>query len=187
MTHSPTAAPSTWAIERAKMDANLNKIEKAGGYGFYLDDKVTAATGQTVATHATNFETFIVNGAGFTLEEDPVELVDPMYDVITGKIVPIKLSDMLKVSVLFTASGYGGSSPYLEFQMDVGGTAGAFIHRSKALLKNGDDFIDDVEFSAFVGTDFFNNGGLIQVRYDGTGSVDLFNKAIQVQRTYAAT
>jgi len=186
MTHTPSAAPSTWAIERGKIDAAHTNIERSGGYGFYLDDKVTAETGQEVATHATNYETFTVNGGGFILEENPIELANPMYNVTSGKIIPIKLSDMLKVSILFTASGYGGQSPYLEFQMDVGGTAGAFIHRSKGLLKNGDDFIDDVEFSAFVGTDFFGNGGLLQVRYDGTGSVKLFNKAIQVQRTYSA-
>jgi hypothetical protein len=68
--------------------------------------------------------------------------------------------------------------------MDAGGDSGAFIGDTVSLLKAGDDQLVLVEFAAFIGADWLANGGLIQVRYDGTGSVDLFNKAIQVQRTF---
>jgi len=160
-------------------------LANTGGFGYYLDDSFTAPTGQNVTTHATTFTNLIVNGLGNLREVNPPGLLVPMYNVTTSKVWPIKLDDVLNVRIQFTAANYAGSSPYIVIQMDSEGPFGAFISTTIPLLKAGDDQPVLFDFSAFVGPDWLANGGTIQVRYDGTGSVDLFNKAIQVQRTFS--
>lgn len=157
-----------------------------GGYGFYLDAASTAVAGQNIAASASTFTTLSVDGLGFTKEVDPSDLLAPLYDVVGGTVDPIQADDMLDVRIQLTAENYSGAAPYLSVGMDVGGTAGAFINDTVPLLKGGVPQPILVEFAAFVGLDWIANGGLIQVRYSGNGSVDIYDKAIQVQRTFKA-
>lgn len=159
-------------------------LDTVGGWGFYSDDKVTGATGQTIANSSSVFTTLTNNAALFEVEELPVDALASLWDKAAAKIAPYNLHDTIHARFRMTVANYSGSSPFIELCIEAGGSSGKIECVTIPLLKAGSDQVVKIEAGLFVGDDFLANGGLVQMRYDGNGSIDVFNKTVFIDRLY---
>ena len=172
------------ALTHNEMDTNWTETRNTGGWGFYADSAATVGTGQSIATSASVFTTVENDGVLFTVEELPFDTVLPLWNVTTHKFEPYILHDTFDLRFRAIVENYSGASPYLDLEIEAGGTSGAIEGRTVPLLKNGDAQTIDLAAPIFVGSDALANGLLIKVRYDGTGSLDLFGVKIYIERKY---
>ena len=179
-----TAAPSTWLAERTKIDANFQEVRNTGGWGFYADSGVTVGTGQTIANSATVFTVIENDGVLFTVEELPFDTVLPLWNVSTNKFEPYILHDTFDLRFRAFVENYSGASPYLEISVDAGGTSGSIEGNTEPLLKNGDRQAIGLSSPIFIGSDSLANGVTVSIRYDGSGSVDVYGVKLYIERKY---
>lgn len=172
------------ALTHNEMDTNFQETRNTGGWGFYSDSSLTVGSGQSIATSASVFTTVENDGANFTVEELPFDTTDPLWNVVTDKFEPYILHDTFDLRFRATVENYSGSSPYLDLEIEAGGTSGAIEGSTIPLLKNGDAQTIDLAAPIFVGSDALANGLLIKVRYDGTGSLDLYGVKVYIERKY---
>jgi hypothetical protein len=154
-----------------------------GGWGFYADSATTQGDAQVVTNSASVFTT-LPNDSDFVVEELPYDTETSLWNSSTSLILPYNLHDTFHLRLKMTVENYSGSAPYLELCLNGGGATGMFECQSQVLVKGGNPQTVELKGGVFVGSDFLANGGLFQMRYDGNGSIDVYNKTYFIERIY---
>lgn len=151
------------------------------GWGQFQDTDTSA--GSPSQNIATGVRTKWTNDGGtLTLQKNPSDLINPLWNTTTNKIVPIAENDTYNIRVTFKVENYGGTSPYLDVELDIGGSIGVIVQKSITLLKSGAEQSILMSFPVFSGSTFLANGGEIYVTYNGTGTCDIFASSILIVR-----
>lgn len=151
------------------------------GWGQYEDTDTTVGTPSQTLTAATRTK-WTNDGGALTLEKNPSDLLVPMWDTTNNKHVPIAEFDIYHLRMGFYAENYAGSSPYIDMELDIGGSVGVIFGRGISLRKGGAAQFISISFPVFTGSTYFANGGEIYLTYQGTGTCDIYKSSILVIR-----
>lgn len=157
---------------------------KKTGWVQYSDAAVTDVAGQNIA--AAGSAQLSIDGDSSIISEEPADVVSPLWNTTTDKIMPVASGDAYDVRVLFTAENYSGASPYLTIELDIGGAQNVIASVTIPLLKGGAAQKVMVPMPVFTLATFVSNGGLLRINYAGSGSVDIHSASIVIVRTHAA-
>ena len=151
------------------------------GWAQYSDTNTTVAT--PTQNIATGVRTQMINDGGTTsLAKDPSDLVDPLWNVTTNKIIPIAVMDTYNGRLSFSAENYAGVAPYVTVELDIGGALGVIWSETIPLLKSGGQQDLSMSIPYFTGSTFLTNGGTIYLTYTGTATCDIFKTSIFIAR-----
>lgn len=151
------------------------------GWAQYEDTDTTVGTPSQTLTAATRTK-WTNDGGTLTLEKNPSDLLVPMWDTTNNKHVPIAEFDTYHLRVTFTAENYAGTTPYVEFELDIGGAIGVIYSDSISLRKGGSAQSVGFTIPVFTGSTYFANGGEIYLTYQGTGTCDIYKSSILIIR-----
>ena len=180
--HEPKGVSSAVAGAVYHADgAGSGTWERVQGWGQYQDTNRTVGTPtQTIATGVRT--QFICDGGFLTTEKLPSDASASLWNTSTNKHIPIAEYDTYQLRLSFTAENYAGTSPYIEVELDIGGTPGVILDESRPLLKSGNAQKFTLPWDVFVGGAYMSNGGTIYLTYNGTGSCDIYANSIKIER-----
>jgi len=151
------------------------------GWAQYQDTDTTVGTpSQNIATGVRTKWTN--DGGTLTIEKNPSDATQSMWDTTTNKIQPISAFDVYQVRVTFSAENYSGSTPLMTIELDIGGSIGVIASETKRLAKGGSEQAIMFALPVFAGSTFLANGGEIYLTYTGTGTCDIFKSSILIVR-----
>lgn len=178
----PKGAPTAVAGSLITSDgAGAASWERTQGWAQYQDTQTLVGTPtQTLATGVT--QAFTCDGGNSTIEKNPSDAVASMWNVSTNKHVPIAAFDVYHVRVTFTAENYSGATPYIELELDIGGSIGVIYDSFVDLRKGGAATGVAFSFPVYTGTTYLANGGTFNLTYVGTGTCDIYKNAILIVR-----
>lgn len=180
--HEPKGVATALAGARYYADgAGSGSWLRIQGWGQFADTDTTVGTpSQNIAT---GVRTQWTNDGGFTnLQKNPSDLVNPLWDTSTNKIVPIAAFDTYNIRIGFKVENYAGTAPKIDIDLDIGGGIGVITQTTIPLLKGGAEQSILVSLPVFTGTTFLANGGTINVTYTGTGTCDIFGSTLLIVR-----
>lgn len=151
------------------------------GWGQFEDSRVTLGTPTQVLTSGAR-TLMLNNGALNTVQKSPSDLSVPLWDVSTNKHVPISAFDTYHVRIGLTAEGYAGATPYIDIELDIGGSIGVIYSDSRSLRKGGAAQRLNFSFPVFTGDTYFANGGSLYLTYQGTGTCTIYRTNILIIR-----
>ena len=151
------------------------------GFAQYQDTDRTVGTPTQTLTAGTR-TLWQCDGGDLTYTRNPSDLAVAMWDTTNFKHVPIAEDDTYTLRVTFTAQNYAGSTPYIELELDIGGSVGVIYADSRALRKGGAAQALTFTIPVFTGSTYFANGGEIYVTYQGTGTCDIYKNDIFIRR-----
>lgn len=153
---------------------------RINGFGQFRDSRTTVGTPtQNIAPGA---RTKWICDASTTIEKSPSDLIEPMWDSINNKIHPISEFDVYNLRIGFKVQNYDGARPYINLELDIGGTQGVVVEDTKVLVKGGAEQFVLFDFEVFSGATFNANGGDIYITYNGTGPCDVYDTQILIRR-----
>lgn len=151
------------------------------GWGQYQDtDRTVGTPSQTLTAGVRTLWT--CDGGNATIEKLPSDSAAPLWDVSTNKHVPISEFDTYNLRLTFTAENYAGAAPYIEVEIDIGGSIGVIHTDSRSLRKGGAAQSLGFSLPLYTGPTYFANGGSIYVTYQGTGTCDIYKNDILIVR-----
>lgn len=152
------------------------------GWAQYADTDDTVTTPSQSLTSGVR-TAWTCDGVKTTIARNPVDLVSPMWNVTTNKVIPIRAMDTYAIRFDFHVQDYSGSAPWLKMELDIGGTIGVIAAQTIPLLKAG--ALQEVLFTThvFAGSTFVTNGGILYLTYDGGTNCKVFHSDIFIQRT----
>ena len=109
--------------------------------------------------------------------------IDTLWDSVNNKIKPIVIGDSYDVRVDLDIISDSGNPSYIEFQLDIGGTASptiVVVDRTISLAKTP-PFSVSIGFPIFCLETFLTNGGQIFLNTD-TGSVTIQGRGLLLSR-----
>lgn len=175
---TPASVPGGMFVSDGAGGGEFIRIQ---GWSQYDDSKTDVGTPSQVI--ATGVRTQLTNDGGTTtLNKLPSDATIPLWNTVTNAVNPIALFDTYNLRVKFTVENYGGTSPSIEVELDIGGGLGTIVDSSRALLKSGAKQTILMSFPVFAGSAFLTNGGKIYVTYTGTGSCDIYGTGVLVIR-----
>lgn len=182
--HEPKGVASAVAGARYVADgAGSGGWDRVAGFGQYQDSKRTVGT--PTQTLSTGVRTqFICDGGFLSLERLPSDASGSLWNTSTNKHVPIAEYDTYDLRVSFTAENYSGAAPYLEFELDIGGTPGVILKESRPLLKSGSAQNFVYTWDVFVGDTYIANNGTLYITYVGTSTCDIYANSIKIERKF---
>lgn len=154
---------------------------KTLGFGQYQDSRRTVGTPAQTLTAGVRTK-FICNGAFLTKERLPSDAVNPLWNVSTNKHAPIREDDVYEFRVTFTAQNYSGANPYLDCELDIGGSIGVILGETKSLVKSGAAMNLKFSDTVFTGSTYVPNGGEIYLTYQGSGTCVIYNNSVMISR-----
>lgn len=151
------------------------------GWSQWEDSNTTVGTPtQNIATGVRT--QFICDGGSLSLEKNPSDAAVSMWDVATNTHVPIEEFDVYHLRISFTAENYAGANPYLDVELDIGGSIGVIYAHDLNLRKAGAAQRVNISFPVYTGTTYFANGGKIYLTYVGTGTCDIYDTSVFIVR-----
>lgn len=191
---SDGAGSGTWTTAEALGSGaapagSLLIADGSGGLGFtryqgwaqYEDTNTTVGTpSQTLA--ASTRTKWINDGGTLSLTKNPSDLVNPLWDTTNYKHQPVSAFDIYHLRMSFYAENYAGSSPYLDIELDIGGSIGTIFGRGVSLRKGGAAQFVSMAFPVFSGSTYLANGGTVYLTYNGTGTCDIYKSSILIVR-----
>ena len=155
--------------------------EKISGFVQHEDSRTTVGT--PALNIATGVRTKYVNNSGSrTISNLPSDATSGLWNTTTNKHTPIAANDVYDLRVSFKAQNYAGTDPYITCQLDIGGSLGVIYELLIPLVKGGVVQACAFAFPVFTGTTYIANGGEIYLTYTGTGSCDIFDTRIMINR-----
>jgi hypothetical protein len=151
------------------------------GWGQWQDTDTTVGTPSQNLT-ATARTLWTNDGGTSAIQKSPSDLINPLWDTSTNKIQPISTFDIYHVRIGFTAENYAGTTPYIQVELDIGGSIGAIFERDISLRKGGSAQEVSLAFPVYAGSTFLANGGSIYLTYQGTGTCDIYKSNILIVR-----
>lgn len=151
------------------------------GWGQYRDSRRTVGTPTLTLTAGVRTK-LICDGGLSTVEKLPSDAGASLWNTSTNKIVPIADFDMYHLRIGFWAENYAGTSPYIDFTLDIGAPIGEIVWRDIGLRKSGSTVKASLAFPVFAGSTFTTNGGEIYLTYNGTGTCDIYAVDILIVR-----
>lgn len=151
------------------------------GWGQWQDTDTTVGTPSQTLTAAARTQ-WTNDGGTLTIQKSPSDLTVPLWDTATNKHIPIADNDTYHIRITFTAENYAGSTPYIELELDIGGSVGVIYADTRALRKGGSAQTMSFTFPVFSGSTYLANGGTIYVTYQGTGTCDIYKSSIMIVR-----
>lgn len=185
--HEPKgASTATQGSVYVSDGAGSGSWEKISGFGQYQDDRRTA--GSPGLSLSTGVRTLLPNNGLFLIErDDPSDLVDELWDTTTNKHIPIAQNDVYDIRISWTAENYGGTSPYLVLELDIGGAPGVILSNTFPLLRSGAAQGCLFDPTVFTGSTYLINGGEFYLTYVGTGTCDIHSVSCMFTRKSRAT
>lgn len=151
------------------------------GYGDYQDTDTTVGTPtQNIATGVRT--RWLCDGGTATVERLSSDSVDSLWDVSTSEMVPVSVNDVYMLRVSFIAENYAGATPYIDLELDIGGSIGVIHQHTTPLLKGGSAQSLSYTIPVYAGSTFVANNCIIYVTYTGTGTCDLYKNNIFITR-----
>lgn len=151
------------------------------GWGQFQDTQ--RAVGTPTQTLSNGVRTKMICDGGFlTVQKNPSDLVNPLWNTTTNKVIPISEFDVYHLRVGFWAENYAGTTPYIDFTLDIGGGIGEILWQTIPLNKSGAVVKTSIAFPVFSGSTFFANGGEFYLTYTGTGTCDIYANDILIVR-----
>ena len=157
--------------------------EKITGYEQFQDTNRTVGTPTQVLTAGAARTKFICDGGFLTSLKPPSDATVPFWDTVNNKHVPISDFDTYALRISFTCENYAGTNPYIQIELDIGGSIGVILSESRPLLKSGAAQDIVLPWEVFTGTTYSANGGTVYLSYVGTGTCDIYNNSILIRRT----
>lgn len=151
------------------------------GWSQWEDSRTTVGTPtQTLTAGA---RTKLINDGGtLTIQKNPSDLVSAMWNTTTNKHVPIAENDIYHIRLSFYAENYAGATPYIEVELDIGGSVGVIMGRDMSLRKGGAAQFMSLSFPVFSGSTYLANGGEFYLTYQGTGTCDIYKTSLLIVR-----
>lgn len=151
------------------------------GWGEWQDADTTVGVPSQNLTAAAR--TLWTNDGGTLITtKSPSDLTAALWNVSTNLHQPIAVNDIYHIRINFTAQNYGGATPYIEMELDIGGAIGVIHSDSKALRKGGAAQGLSFSFPVYTGATYLANGGKIYLTYQGTGTCDIYKSSILLVR-----
>ena len=149
-----------------------------GFWEFNLDNQYTLASKKSIAAGARTKVT--INGL---LDYQTSDVTKKIWNTTTGKVAPLFAGDFL--TGRFAMAGWSdvASVNRFEIEFDVGGSAGV-IGQDTAVFAKGAANAQNFNFilPAFVGADFFANGGEIYITPESNAS--FWEHALTIERSF---
>lgn len=155
--------------------------ERIQGWEQYQDSRTTSGTPTLTLSPSTRTK-LVCDGNVTINSQSPSDALVPMWDTTDNKIVPISEFDLYELRVQFSAENYGGTSPYLDLDLDIGGGIGQIVWRNISLNKSGAVVKTSAAFPVYAGSTFFANGGEFYLTYTGTGTCAIHTVSVLVVR-----
>lgn len=151
------------------------------GWAQYEDNRITnGAPSQTLSNGVRTL--WLNNGSQLTIDKKPSDATLPLWNTTTNKHQPIAAFDIYHLRMSFIAEGYAGSTPYMDVELDIGGSIGTIFSRGIALRKGGAAQSISLAFPVFSGTTYLANGGEVYLTYNGTGTCNVYKSSILIVR-----
>lgn len=151
------------------------------GWSQWEDTDRTVGTPSQTLTAAARTK-WTNDGGNLSLQKNPSDLVNPMWNTTTNKHQPISAFDIYHIRISFIVENYAGTSPYLTIELDIGGSIGTIQARDISLRKGGGAQFISMAFPVFSGATYVANGGEFYVTYQGTGTCDIYKSSIMIVR-----
>lgn len=156
-------------------------LVRTQGWAQYEDSRTTVGTPtQTLSTGVRTL--WVNNGGALALDKKPSDATVPMWDTATNTHVPIADFDIYHLRISFFAENYSGATPYVDLELDIGGSVGTIFGRGISLRKGGAAQFISLAFPVFAGTTYNANGGKFYITYQGSGTCDIYKTSILVVR-----
>lgn len=180
--HEPKGANAATAGMTYVADgANSGSWIRVQGWSQFSDANRTVGT--PTQNVATGVRTLMINDGGDSIiTKNPSDLSNPMWDVTNYKHVPIATFDTYHIRQNFSVENYAGATPFLTFELDIGGSLGVIWSETIPLLKGGAEQRIAISFPAFTGATYITNGGKFYLTYTGTGTCDVFKTTVLIIR-----
>lgn len=151
------------------------------GWAQYEDSRTTVgAPSQTLSSGVRTL--WLNNGSALTIDKKPSDATLPLWNTSTNKHQPIAAFDIYHLRMSFIAENYAGSTPYLDIELDIGGSVGTIFSRGVALRKGGAAQSISLAFPVFSGSTYLANGGELYLTYNGTGTCDIYKSSVLIVR-----
>lgn len=151
------------------------------GWAQYEDSRTTVGTPSQTLTASTRTK-WINDGGTLIIDKKPSDATVPMWDTTNYKHVPVANYDIFHLRMSFFAENYSGSTPYLDLELDIGGSIGVIFGRGVSLRKGGAAQFISMAFPVFAGTTYNANGAEFYLTYNGTGTCDIYKSSILIVR-----
>lgn len=122
------------------------------------------------------------DGGTSIIDKKPSDATVEMWDTATNTHVPIADFDLYHLRMSFFAENYAGATPYIDIELDIGGSIGTIFGRVVSLHKGGSAQFISIAFPVFSGTTYNANGGKFYLTYQGTGSCAIYKSSILIVR-----
>jgi len=155
--------------------------ERVHGWGQFQDTAQTSSPATQTLANGVRTK-WLCDGGDLTLEKSPSDLVNPLWDVVNNKHVPIAAFDTYTLRITCTVEGYAGTDPHLDLELDIGGSIGVISATTVSLVKSSATQKISWVVPVFTGTTYLANGGTIYAIYSGTGSIDMYMNSIFIRR-----
>lgn len=151
------------------------------GWSQYEDtDRTVGTPSQTLTA---GVRTLWTNDGGYsTTEKAPSDIVSSLWNTSTSTHQPISEFDVYHLRMSFTAQNYSGTDPYIEIELDIGGSIGVVFSDAKSLRKGGSAQSISLAFPVYTGSTYLANGGKFYLTYQGTGTCDIFKSSLLIVR-----
>jgi len=151
------------------------------GWSQYEDSRTTVGTPTQTITNSVR--TKIINDGGtLTLEKAPSDATVPLWNVSTNKHMPVAAFDLYHLRLSFTIEDYSGTDPYIDVELDIGGSVGTIFARDITLRKGGAAQKVSLAFPVFSGTTYLANGGEFYITYTGNTTCKVYKTSILIIR-----
>lgn len=157
------------------------KSQDPHGWVSYTDTFYTGGTSLTISATAPG--TIVPNNKGSAIEsQQPLDLVNPMWNSTTNKFIPIRENDFYVLRLGFTISALSGTVDYVTLNCDIGGSVGNVFSETFVPRTVGEKFVFTIPI--YTAATFLANGGQFYLLKQGTGTLQIQNIQFLASRTH---